>query len=224
MYSRYLHMSCHNHSCGHEHDDADHIRPGEGQQDLLYLSVDRDQVTALNEKVSGSGSAIIKPYDGRNDETRFLESDLDDDLLIHIPFAGSVRIRSLLLKSGPADETPRAIHIYKNADQLPIEDAAAESPPPTQKLTSIPESRDVVEIPLLAARFPDVQSITLYVPGSRGGERGLTDPHTRIYYIGFRGEALVLRRAGPQNLIYESAPRATDHTRIRGTDAGANPL
>lgn len=217
-------MSCHDHSCGHEHDDADHVRPGEGQQDLLYLAIDREQVTALNESIPGSGAATIKPYDERNDETRSLVSDLDDDMLINIPFAGSVALRALLIKSGPADETPRAIHLYKNMDQLQLDDAAAESPAPTQKLTSIPEARDFVEIPLLAARFNDVQSITLYIPGSRGGEQGTSDPHSRIYFIGFRGETRVLHRAGPQNIVYEAAPRATDHTRVRGTEAGSNPM
>ena len=44
-------MSC----CGHEHhhhhgDDADHVKPGEGQQDLLYAAIDREQVSALNEQ------------------------------------------------------------------------------------------------------------------------------------------------------------------------------
>ena len=85
-------MSCHDHSCGHEHDDADHVRPGEGQQDLLYLAIDCEQVTALNESIPGSGAATIKPYDERNDETRSLVSDLDDDMLINIPFAGSVAV------------------------------------------------------------------------------------------------------------------------------------
>lgn len=51
-------MSC----CGHEHhhhhgDDADHVKPGEGHQDLLYAAIDREQVSALNEQyeVCGTG-------------------------------------------------------------------------------------------------------------------------------------------------------------------------
>ena len=51
--------------CGHEHhhghDDADHVKAGEGQQDILFLDVDREQVTALNEKQTGSAAHIIRP-------------------------------------------------------------------------------------------------------------------------------------------------------------------
>ena len=200
--------------CSHEHrhDDADHVKPGEGQQDLLYLAVDRDRITALNEREAGSAARVVKPYDARLDETHVLESDVDDELLITVPFTGSVRVRALLLRSGPGGATPRAVHLYKNAESLDFDDAADESPPPTQKLTSVPETSEVVEIPLLAARFPDVQALTLYIPGSLGGAR------TRLSFLGFRGEARVAQRSGPAQIVYEDAPRAADHPRARETN------
>lgn len=213
--------------CGHEHhhghDDADHVKAGEGQQDILFLDVDRDQVTALNEKQTGSAAHIIRPYDQRMSDSPLLESDVDDELMVYVPFTGSVRLRSLLLRSGPGHATPRAIHLYKNTEALDFGDAANETPKPLQKLTSIPESSDVVEIPLLAARFPDVQSLTLYIPGCLGTERGVADAHTSISYLGFRGESRLLQRSGPASIVYEAAPRATDHTRVDGTAAGARP-
>ena len=97
-------MACaHEHGCGHGHghDDADHVKPGEGEQNLLYLAIDRERVSALNEQRAGMAPSIIKPYDERLDETRFRESDVDDELMIHVPFAGSVKLRALLLKTGP---------------------------------------------------------------------------------------------------------------------------
>ncbi|WFD32608.1 hypothetical protein MSPP1_003656 [Malassezia sp. CBS 17886] len=236
-------MSCgheHGHAHGHAHDDADHIRPGEvggawtlsqtqGQQDMLYASIDRDHVTALNERDAvcrrghgahrqGMAAGIIKPYDERLDETRYLESDVDDELIVHVPFAGSVQLRALMLKSGPAGATPRAVHVYKNLESLDFDDAARGAPPPAQKLESIPETREVVELPLLAARFPDVQSVTLYIPGCvSSGEA-----HTRIYFVGFRGAPKTAQRSGPQTLVYEAAPRATDHAKVPGTHSGAH--
>lgn len=203
----------------HHHDDADHVKPGEGQQDLLYRSVDHDRITALNESEVGAAARIVKPYDARLDEAHVLTSDVDDDLLISIPFTGSVRLRALLLRSGPGGATPRAVHLYKNIESLDFEDAASETPPPTQKLTSIPETSEVVEIPLLAARFPDVQTLTLYVPGSLDGAR------TRLSFIGFRGESRIAQRSGPAHIVYEAAPRATDHPRVRErSDARQAPL
>lgn len=206
----------------HHHDDADHVKPGEGQQDLLYLAVDRDQVSALNEKHEGSAAKIIRPYDERMSESDTLESDVDDELIIRVPFAGSVRLRALLVRTGPGHATPRAIHLYKNTD-IDFEDAANETPKPLQKLESIPESSDVVEIPLLAARFPDVQSLTLYIPGCLGTQRGVADAHTAMSFLGFRGEARVQQRGGPATIVYESAPRAIDHTKLKGTAEGSRP-
>ena len=157
------------------------------------------------------------------DETDTLESDVDDELIVHVPFTGSVRLRALLIRSGPGHATPRSVHLYKNLPSLDFEDAASEMPKPLQKLTSIPESSEVVEIPLLAARVPDVQTLTLYMPGCLGTERGRPDSHTRISFLGFRGESRVQQRSGPATIVYEAAPRATDHTRVDGTAAGARP-
>jgi len=202
----------------HHHDDADHVKPGEGQQDLLYLSVDCDRITALNEHEAGSAARVVKPYDARLDEAHVLESDVDDELLITVPFTGSVRVRALLLRTGPGGTTPRAVHLYKNAESLDFDDAANETPPPTQKLTSIPETSEVVEIPLLAARFPDVQTLTLYIPGSLGGTR------TRLSFLGFRGESRIAQRSGPAQIVYEAAPRIADHPRARASDTREAPL
>lgn len=168
-------------------------------------------------------AGIIKPYDARLSDAPALETDVDDDLIVHVPFAGSVRLRALLLRTGPGAATPAAVHLYKNVGALDFEDAAQGTPPPTQKLESIPDTSDVVEIPLLAARFPDVQSLTLYVPRSVGGERGAPDAHTRITYLGFRGEARVHQRSGPASIVYEAAPRATDHAKLRDATSHAPP-
>lgn len=209
-------MSCsheHHHACGHAHDDEDHVRPGEGQQDSLYASIDRDSVSALNERVEGSVRGIVRPFDERMRTDLVLESDVDDELIIHIPFTGSVQLRALVLRSGPGPSTPRAIHLYKNRESLDFDEAADGKP--NQKLESIPDSNDVVEIPLLAARFPDVQSITLYIPGALRATEG-ADPRVSISYLGFRGASRASQRGGPAQIVYESAPRTADHP-VRGT-------
>ncbi|WFD00228.1 hypothetical protein MYAM1_002976 [Malassezia yamatoensis] len=212
-------MSCsHEHSaCGHAHDDADHVKPGEGQQNLLYASIDRDAISALNEQQQGSAREIVRPYDERMQTEHTLESDVDDDLIITIPFTGSVQIRALILRSGPGPTTPRAIHLFKNCEALDFDEAQQRTP--TQKLESIPESNDVVEIPLLAARFPDVQLITLYIPGALRTRQG-QDPKTSLSYLGFRGEARASHRSGPAQVVYEAAPRTSDHS-VRGTTEAA---
>ncbi|PWN52384.1 DUF1000-domain-containing protein [Violaceomyces palustris] len=217
-------MSCshQHHSCGHNHgegDDDDHVEPGQGQQDLLYSLIDKQGVTCLNESSPDMALAILKPFDQRKDETTYLESDCDDQLILRIPFTSSVKIRSLLFKSGPPDQTPDQLHLYVNLDHQPLDfdSAASSTPPPTSKLESVPVTREVVEFPLRASKFSDVRNLTIFVPSSLGGET------SRIYFLGFKGESSnVGRSAAPTNIVYESAPRLQDHAKVKGTESGAN--
>ncbi|UZJ51334.1 hypothetical protein CBS101457_000654 [Exobasidium rhododendri] len=213
-------MSHHQHheGCGHEHDD-DHIKPGEGQQDFLYSQIDRDNVTALNEQTSGMGRKTIKSYDKIMDETEYLESDADDQLIIRIPFTGVVKLRALMLKAGPADLTPSEIFVYSNLETLDFDEASDEVVKATQKLSSIAVTREQVSYPLKTAKFNNVRSVTLFIPRAAGANT------SRIYFIGFKGEWLgTQRREGPSNIVYESSPQVKDHTKIPGTESGSHTL
>ncbi len=82
----------HDHSHGgHDHDGHDHsddITPA--LQYSLYQYINFDAITAMNEASSGSAKAIVKKTwaERLNDEPE-VESDADEQLLIHIPFARS---------------------------------------------------------------------------------------------------------------------------------------
>lgn len=174
-----------------------------GEQNLLFSRIDRDGVVAMNEQRPGMGIEIIKPWAERDDETRYLESDADDQLIIRIPFAGQVKLRSLLLKAGPTDQTPSALHLYPNIDNLDFEDASQGThPAPAQKLESIAVAREVIEYPLRTAKLSAVRSLTIFVPASLGSDT------SRIYFLGLRGQWQDLRREGPTNIVYEAAPQA----------------
>jgi hypothetical protein len=173
-------------------------------------------VTCLNEQVAGMCIKTIKPYDKQNDEIDYLESDADDQLIIRVPFIGSVKLRSLMIKTSPAENTPTEIHLFSNLETLDFEEASNETVPATQKLQSVAVSRETVTYPLKTAKFNNVRSITLFVPASRGGDT------SRVYFIGFRGEWLGnQRRDGPSNIVYESSPQIKDHAKIPGTEAGS---
>ena len=67
-------MSGHGHShgsggCGHEHgqEDLDLSDAQRGNQFSLYLKVDLERLTCLNEAVDGSGKHVFKPWDRRLD-------------------------------------------------------------------------------------------------------------------------------------------------------------
>ena len=81
--------SGHSHSHGDGHDHSDDITPA--LQYSLYQHIDFDGVTTLNESETDSGKAIVKKtWAERLQEQPELESDADEQILMHIPFVLSV--------------------------------------------------------------------------------------------------------------------------------------
>lgn len=84
---------------------------------------DELRVHGLNLTVPEDAQALIKPWDERDDTSRFAESGVDDQvraseykvehcisrarmflqIIIHVPFTQNVRLRSVLLKLGRLD-------------------------------------------------------------------------------------------------------------------------
>ncbi|KAA1467425.1 DUF1000-domain-containing protein [Dentipellis sp. KUC8613] len=202
------HSHNHNHDhCGDEsHDhDHDHDHPqSTGTQDNIFIHIDRPHVVALN--ASGEGPEVIKPWDKRLDEAVYLESDADDQMIIRIPFTGSVKLRALLLKTGPGDQTPSKVSVFANEDDLDFDNASDKQP--AQELT-VAQGREVGEYALKPAKFPNVSSVTLFFPASQGAD------NIRIYYVGFMG---TWTERDPVITVYESHANLADHEKIQGTD------
>ncbi|KAI9450140.1 DUF1000-domain-containing protein [Lactarius psammicola] len=206
------HHDNHGHNCGeHAHDDDhshDHTSNG-GPSDNLFAHIDRSNVVALN-SVHG-GSEVIKPWDERMDEQVYIESDADDQLIIRVPFTGSVKLRSLLLKSGPGDQTPAKValvSVLRNVDNFDFEDAADKEP---LQQFDVAIGREVGEYAVKPAKFSNVSSVTLFFPASQGAET------TRIYYVGFLGQWSE-RKQEPVIAVYESKANLADHEKIQGTE------
>jgi len=78
------HSHDHSHSNGSAHDHTDDLTPA--LQNLLHSQIDYDAIRTLNEATSGSGRAVCrKPWSQRLDPTPELESDADEQLIMHIP-------------------------------------------------------------------------------------------------------------------------------------------
>ncbi|KAJ7457595.1 PITH domain-containing protein [Mycena galericulata] len=202
----------HDAHCGHESTDHDHDHDHDttdlGPKDNLFSQIDRDNVVALN--ASGEGSVIIKPWHERLDEDKYIESDADDQMIIRIPFTSSVKLRSLLLKTGPADQTPANVVLFSNEDSFDFQDVADKTP--TQEF-AVAQDRAVGEYSLRTAKFSNVSSISLFIPRSQGAET------TRIYYVGFLGH-WTERKSSPVITVYETQANLADHEKIQGTDGG----
>ncbi|KAJ3744212.1 galactose-binding domain-like protein [Lentinula detonsa] len=203
----------HDHDCAHEHDHDhdDHDSLSTGAQDNLYQYIDRANVMALNADDNCKGSDAIKPWHERTSEDKvisFVESEADDQLIIRIPFTGSVKLRSVLLKTGPADLTPLKVVLFANEDNLDFQDVADRKP--TQEF-DIAQGREVGEYAVKTAKFPNVSSLTLFFPSSQGAET------VRIYYIGLLG-TWTERKSNPVITVYEAQANLADHQKIQGTE------
>ncbi|KAK7454561.1 hypothetical protein VKT23_011313 [Stygiomarasmius scandens] len=201
----------HDHNCNHESHDHDHEHSdtsGLGPQDNLFMHIDRDNVLALNANDENQGSDVIKPWHLRLSEEKFVESDADDSLIIRIPFTGSVRLRSLLLKTGPTDQTPAKVALFANQDNLDFSDIADKTP--TQEF-DVAQGREVGEYVVKTAKFSNVSSLTLYFPEGQGADT------IRIYYIGFLG-TWTERKTNPIITVYEAQANLADHEKIQGTE------
>lgn len=73
----------------HDHHDHDHNHSHDqtpALQSNLYKYIDFDKITTLNESEPQSGAAVVrKTWAQRLDDTPELESDADEQLLMHIP-------------------------------------------------------------------------------------------------------------------------------------------
>ncbi|KAH7884580.1 galactose-binding domain-like protein [Phlebopus sp. FC_14] len=200
------HHHQHDDPCGHESHEHNHHSGDVGPNDNLFAYIDRPNVVALN--ATSSGSSVIKPWHERTSEEVYLESDADEQLIIRVPFTGTVKLRSLLLKAGPGDQTPEKVLMFVNEPSLDFSDAQDKSP---TQVFEVAEGRDVTEYAVRASKSSNVSSVTIFVPSNRGADA------TRLYYVGFLGQ-WTERRSNPVITVYEARANLADHEKIQGTE------
>ncbi|KAI9004040.1 galactose-binding domain-like protein [Gaertneriomyces semiglobifer] len=200
---------------GHNHDhDHDHDGPARGDEYSLYQQVDIDNIRCLNESEEGTAKQVFKSWDERFDGAKFVESDIDEQLLIIIPFTANIKLKSISILTSPSassssdidSHAPSILKAYINADHLDF--STADSTAATQEWelvrpSDIPRNQ-IPEYPTRIAKFSNVKSLALYIPANFGAET------TRITYIGLKGEWTKLTR-DPVITIYEAAANPADH-------------
>ncbi|KAG6360269.1 hypothetical protein INS49_011325 [Diaporthe citri] len=197
------------HHGGDEHDHSDDITPA--LQFSLYQHIDFDNITTLNESVHGSGKAITKKeWTDRLSGQPEVASDADEQLIINIPFAGQVKLHSILIRTSQSASAPKTLKVFQNREDIDFE--AAEDASAEQEF-ELSHTSEVQDLPVKRAKFGKVQRLALFFPDNFGdGDEDVT----RISYLGFKGEWMQLGRA-PANILYEAAANPNDH-KIKGTD------
>ena len=111
----------HGHGHGHGHDhgqDHDHDDSWErGDESSLFQHIDTPKVRALNcatEPVTG----CFKPWERRLTEELFIESDADDELILYVPFTGTVTLKSIRLIGGRDGRYPATMKVFVNREDV----------------------------------------------------------------------------------------------------------
>jgi hypothetical protein len=206
------------HGHDHSHDGHDHDAPERGLEFSLFKHVDVPKILCLNEAVDGQAKSVIKPWAERLDRTKFLESDVDEQLLVYIPFTGQVKLKSILLRGAETDHAPCKLKVWINRNDLDFEMAESMEPVQEWDLVEDPPHDDVIEYQTRMTKFNQVRNITLFFPNNFG-EHDVT----RIDYIGFKGEWQELH-LDPVVTIYESAPRPADHPKTEAELWGSRTI
>ena len=126
-------------------------------------------------------------------------------------FAGSAKLHSILIRPSNAPSSPRSLKLFRNRDDLDF--GTASDLTPTQSI-SIPQSNEVLELPLNRAHWNGTTSITLFFEDNHGdGDEDVT----QLGYLGFKGEFAALNRE-PVSVLYEAAANPKDHAVIQGLE------
>ncbi|KXZ43574.1 hypothetical protein GPECTOR_86g367 [Gonium pectorale] len=187
----------------------------------LYKHVSTDHVRCLNEALPGSCRSVLRPWHTRlQHPDPPLRSNPDEDeqeLLLHIPFDGAVKLKAIsVISAGPPGTAPSRMKAFVNRDDLDWAAVAAMPPAQEWELAADGDVRGVVEYPTQVSRFTGVHSLDLVLSGASGGAE-----HIELHFLGLKGEFAERRRQAVE-AVYEARPVPGDGQRIPGIGEGAH--
>jgi hypothetical protein len=120
-------------------------------------------IHGLNLSVPETARDVIKPWDSRDATDTYAESNVDDQLIIHIPFIESVRIKSILIKTGRGELAPQNLNVYVNAPTIiDFSDAESGNVKAQLEVALKTDESGVVEYPVRAAVLGNVTALSLF--------------------------------------------------------------
>eukprot|EP00053_Salpingoeca_punica_P009048 m.80848 g.80848 ORF g.80848 m.80848 type:complete len:227 (-) comp14860_c6_seq2:777-1457(-) len=219
MECRGEHDEHHGHSHGHSHGggsgehghdhDHDHDPAERGEEATLFPYIDMPKVRCMNEHEVDAGKRVFRPWTDRLDRTKFVHSDVDEQLLFFIPFTGNVKLKSIVVIAEPGDEHPRTMRAFKNREDVDFDMAERAAPVQEWQLQEDPSGNLRYEAKL--SQFQGIHSLTLFFPDNFGAEQ------TKIHYIGLRGEFTKVVR-DTIITVAEFAANPADHKKLAAAD------
>lgn len=137
-----------------------------GQHDLVS-EIDHRQCWALNASKEHPLSDCLSA-ERRMLGDAFLQSDCDEELLIHITFVQKVRLSGIQIKA-PATNGPKSVKLIVNTPSLDFD--SAKSTKTTQEVELSPEALvGNAKVDLKLALFNSVGELTLLIEGNHADE------------------------------------------------------
>ncbi|KAG1265636.1 hypothetical protein G6F65_014162 [Rhizopus arrhizus] len=146
----------------------------------LTAHITGNQVDALNQQTENNVKNIFKEDDS------YLESDVDEQLIISVPFNQPVKVHSLKFKVPNTANAPKTIKLYTNRQALGFDDAESISETQTIELSPKDFEEDAI-VNLRFVKFQNVTHITLFVVDNQEDEE--TTQIQQLIFIGTPVEA-----------------------------------
>ncbi|OWZ47940.1 thioredoxin [Cryptococcus neoformans c45] len=158
---------------------------GEITESLLKQVISKG-LNCLNEAKEHPLSSILGPEKGPRGNS-YLESDVDPELLISIPFQDPVKLKAISIFSGISpSQAPKTVKLFINQPNMDFDDAENEAP--AQELILTPEQVKGDRIPLRFVRFQNVRSLHILVKDNQEDEETTRIDSIDVY--GAQGEKL----------------------------------
>ncbi|SCU83036.1 LADA_0C09318g1_1 [Lachancea dasiensis] len=223
----------HEHDHGHGHDDNPPLPTAEAQS--LFPFINTPNVRCFNAVGHGSNDlskCFLKSQDDKCDVSKYLGSDADCQLILHIPFTVVCRVFSLVVRfsrTGNGIGSPKTIKIFKNYNKSIDFDTIADSKPVhtienpenagidgdvADSVATVGDEYGFVEHFLPRQHFQNAESLTVLIEDNWSGDE---DDLTRCFYLELRGENSGQKRTNdgvPLLAVYEAAPNPLDHQRV----------
>lgn len=126
--------------------------------------IDKHQSFCLNEDAAHPFTNLFI-----GDETLFLRSSSDDQLIIHIAFKDTVKLEYISFVAPVGDESPSTVKLFINNPSMDFSDC--EEGKPVQALELTPEDLAADSVTnLYSVKFTRVNNLTIFVEESIGGD------------------------------------------------------
>ncbi|KAI7836452.1 hypothetical protein COHA_009669 [Chlorella ohadii] len=134
----------------------------------LNEAIDWSAVECLNQKPDHTvQNALKQGY--REDDGLFLESDTDEQLLIHVPFNSACKLSGLVVKSTKSpDQAPKRIKLFVNRPTIGFGEAADAAG--VQEFDLSESDLEGQQLQLKLVKFTKVNVLTIFVESNQGDE------------------------------------------------------